>query len=264
MLCVGTAFFATLPLLLILFYLSKEGLRSIDLAFFTHLPKPVGTKGGGMANAIVGSFIIVGLATALAVPVAIGGALYLSEYASVRYRRIISFIADLLNSVPSIVWGITAYALIVIKMGRFSAIAGAVALAFIMLPLIMRASEQMLEAVPHTYREAGLALGLPKWKVTVWIVLSIARGGVITAILLAMARVFGETAPLLFTAFGNHFWNLDPTYPMAALPLQIFAYAISPYDEWHRQAWAGALVLLTIVLGINVVVRMIGKGYVRQ
>lgn len=262
--CGLAAGLAALPLGLVLLHLFRAGLGALDLAFFTHLPQPVGVPGGGMANAIVGSFMIVGMAAVAGVPVGVFGALYLSEYASAGFRRLIRFVCDILNGVPSIVWGITVYALIVLKMGRFSALAGAAALAFIMIPLVLRTTEEMLNTIPNTYREAGAALGIPKWRITLHIVLQLVRGGVVTGVLLAVARVAGETAPLLFTAFGNQFWNWDPTHPTAALPLQIFAYAISPYEDWHRQAWAGALVLLVFVLGINVAIRIVTRRAIGQ
>jgi len=247
------------PLGFVLFYLIKAGAGAMDWRFFTQLPKPVGEVGGGMANAIVGTLVLLGLASAVGVPVGVLGGVYLSEYGSEKVNWWIRFGADILNGVPSIVWGIVAYALVVIPMKGFSAFAGGVALGFMMIPLVMRTTEEVLLLVPNGYREAALALGISRWKVIVRIVVKTAFKGIITGVLLATARIAGETAPLLFTAFGNRFWTHHLGDPIAALPLQIFTYAISPYDDWHRQAWAGALVLILMVLAINVGVRFLTR-----
>ncbi|HTS16920.1 MAG TPA: phosphate ABC transporter permease PstA [Verrucomicrobiae bacterium] len=248
------------PLALILFYLLKEGAGSVDWRFFTQLPKPVGEAGGGMANAIVGTLTLLALASLIGVPVGVLGGVYLSEYGAERVNWWIRFGADVLNGVPSIVWGIVAYALVVVPMKGFSAYAGGVALGFMMIPLIIRTTEEVLLLVPNGYREAALALGISRWKIIVHIVMKTALRGIVTGVLLAGARIAGETAPLLFTAFGNRFWTHHLKDPIAALPLQIFSYAISPYDDWHRQAWAGALVLILIIFLINVGVRALTRG----
>jgi len=258
-----------LPLVLVFYHLVKLGFGSINLGFFTQLPKPVGESGGGMANAIVGTFVLLGQAAAIGVPVGVLGGIYLSEYGSKRLNWWIRFAADILNGVPSITWGIVVYGFLVAReltvFGHvwfhrgFSALAGGVVLGLMMIPLVMRTTEEVLQLVPGGYREAALALGIAKWKTIVQIVLRTALKGIVTGVLLALARIAGETAPLLFTAFGNRFWNHSLTEPIAALPLQIFNYAISPYDDWHRQAWAGALVLLGLVLLVNIGVRFLTR-----
>jgi phosphate transport system permease protein len=236
------------PLFAIFTYLVYRGVGSINWAFLTQTPKPVGEAGGGMANAIVGSAFILALASILGVPVGVGAGIYLAEYGRNRFGDVIRFTADVLNGVPSIVIGIVAYALVVLTQKHFSALAGGVALAIMMIPTITRTTEEMLLLVPQALREAAYGLGIPRWRTTLSITLRTATSGVITGIMLAFARVAGETAPLLFTAFGNQFWNLKANEPTAALPLQIFNYSISPYDEWHRQAWAGALVLIILIV----------------
>ena len=228
--------------------------------FFTKLPAPVGAVGGGMVNAIVGSLELLALAGLIGIPVGVLGGVYLAEYGSARINSVLRFLADVLNGVPSITWGMVVYGLVVLRFKGFSAYAGSVALALIMIPLILRTTEEVVLLVPNGYREAALALGVSRWKTIVHIVMKTASKGIITGILLALARVGGETAPLLFTAFGNRFWNHSLSQPIAALPLQIFTYAISPYDDWHRQAWAGALVLVTGVFCVNVIVRILTRG----
>ena len=247
------------PLGLVFLYLLRSGANSINWSFFTELPKPVGVVGGGMVNAIVGSFELLGLASLIGVPIGVLGGVYLAEYGSTRANSMLRFVADVLNGVPSIIWGVVVYGLVVLRFKSFSAYAGGLALGFIMIPLIMRTSEEVLLLVPAGYREASLALGIARWKTIVHIVMKTASKGIITGILLALARVAGETAPLLFTAFGNRFWNHDLKEPIAALPLQIFTYAISPYDDWHRQAWAGALVLVVMIFFVNILVRFLTR-----
>jgi phosphate transport system permease protein len=249
-----------LPLVLILAFLLYQGASALNVEFFTHLPKPVGEPGGGMANAIVGSLIVVGLAAAIGLPLGILGGLYLAESRDRRLPWITRFLADVLNGVPSIVIGIFAYGVAVLPLRRFSALAGGFALAVIMLPIVIRTSEELVRLVPASYREAALALGIPEWKVLLRVVLPTARAGIITGAMVAIARVAGETAPLLFTAFGNRFWHQGLDQPIAALPLQIFAYAISPFDDWHRQAWAGALVLIGIVFVVSLAARVVTSG----
>jgi len=247
------------PLGLVFGYLLIKGAGSVNLDFFTKLPTPVGVPGGGMANAIVGSLILLALAGVIGIPVGVLGGVYLAEYGSARLSSALRFVADVLNGIPSITWGIVVYGLIVLRFKGFSAYAGGFALALIMIPLILRTTEEVILLVPNGYREASLALGVSRWKTIVHIVLKTASKGIITGILLALARVGGETAPLLFTAFGNRFWNHNLSQPIAALPIQIFTYAISPYDDWHRQAWAGALVLVTGVFCVNVLVRVLTR-----
>jgi len=247
------------PLILVFYHLIREGFTSINWALFTSLPKPVGETGGGMGNAIAGTFILLAQAAFIGVPVGVLGGVFLSEYGSFRLNWWIRFAADILNGVPSITWGIVVYALLVVPMHGFSALAGGAVLGMIMIPLVMRTTEEVLQLVPSGYREAAFALGISKWRTIVQIVLRTATKGIVTGVLLALARVAGETAPLLFTALGNRFWAHSLTEPIAAMPLQIFAYAISPYDDWHRQAWAGALILLLLVLAINMGVRFLTR-----
>ena len=244
------------PLVAILGYLIYKGASSLNLAFFTKVPAPVGETGGGMANSIVGSGIILAVASAIGIPLGIAGGVYLAEYGrGGLLGNIIRFTADVLNGVPSIVMGIAAYGLIVVHY-KFSALAGGVALAIMMVPTITRTTEEMLATVPHMLREAALGLGIPKWRTILSVSLRTAMPGIITGCMLAFARVAGETAPLLFTAFGNNFWSFSLTQPIAALPLQIYVYALSPYDEWHRLAWAGALVLIALIMISVTLVRL--------
>jgi phosphate transport system permease protein len=237
------------PLVAILVYLIYKGASSLNLAFFTHIPAPVGEEGGGMANAIVGSGVVLGLASLMGIPVGIAAGVYLAEFGRGKLlATAIRFTADVLNGVPSIVMAISIYALVVMQQHHFSAFAGGVALAVMMVPTITRTTEEMLATVPHAIREAALGLGVPKWRTVLSVSLKTASPGIITGCMLAFARVAGETAPLLFTAFGNQFWSYKLTEPIAALPLQIYVYAISPYDEWHRLAWAGSLVLIVMIM----------------
>src|ERR1700680_3452247 len=250
-----TVVLVLVPLFAIFAYLVYRGVGSINWAFLTQTPKPVGEAGGGMANAIIGSGVILALARIICVSVGVGAGIYLAEFGRNRFGDAIRFTADVLNGVPSIVIGIVAYAIVVLQQRHFSALAGGVALAIMMIPTISRTTEEMLLLVPQALREVAYGLGIPRWRTTLSITLRTATSGVVSGIMLAFARVAGETAPLLFTAFGNQFWNLHTDQPTAALPLQIFNYAISPYDEWHRQAWAGALVLIVLIVSAVAAVR---------
>jgi phosphate transport system permease protein len=254
------AVLATLPLLLILAHLLKKGAASLSLSFFTNMPKPVGEAGGGMANAIVGTLILIGIACAIGLPIGIGAGIYLSEKRSTPLAQSVRFLSDVLNGLPSIVMGIFAWQLLVRPAGHFSALAGGAALGAMMIPLVTRTTEEMLKVVPVSLREAALALGYPRWRTSISIVVRTALAGIATGALVAVARIAGETAPLLFTAFGNQFWSTALREPIAALPLQIFTYAISPYEEWHAQAWAGALVLISIVLVISLAARIVTRS----
>jgi len=253
-----------LPLGAVFGYLVYKGIGSINWAFLTQTPKPVGEAGGGMANAIAGSAWILLIASTMGVPIGIGAGIYLAEYGRNRLGDLIRFTADVLNGVPSIVVGIVAYGIVVLSQGHFSALAGGVALAIMMIPTIARTTEEMLLLVPNTVREAAYGLGVSRWRTTLSITLRTATSGVITGVMLAFARVAGETAPLLFTAFGNQYWNWKINQPTAALSLQIFTYAISPFDEWHRQAWAGALILIVLIVFAVSAVRIVaGRGMLK-
>ena len=246
-----------IPLLAILAYLIYKGASSLNLAFFTYIPAPVGEEGGGMANSIVGSGIILTLASLMGIPIGIAAGVYVAEFGQgTVLANAIRFTADVLNGVPSIVMGISVYSLIVMPQKHFSAFAGGVALAIMMVPTITRTTEEMLATVPHAIREAALGLGVPKWRTVLSVSLRTASPGIITGCMLAFARVAGETAPLLFTALGNQYWSIRLNEPIAALPLQIFVYANSPYDEWHRLAWAGALVLIVLIMVSVTLVRI--------
>ena len=251
---------ATLPLLLILLHLIQKGASSFSLDFFTHMPKPVGEPGGGMANAIVGTLVLIATASLIGLPIGIGGGLYLAEKRTTRLAHTVRFLSDVLNGLPSIVVGIFAWEFLVRPVGHFSALAGGIALGTMMIPLVTRTTEEMLKVGPNSLREAALALGYQRWRTSLSIVLRTALAGIATGALVAVARIAGETAPLLFTAFGNQFWSVSPGQPIAALPLQIFTYAVSPYDEWHRLAWAGALVLIAMVLVISILARLVTRS----
>ena len=256
MLTYVAAALATVPLIAILVYLLAKGASSIRPAFFTAMPQPVGEPGGGMANAIVGTLMLIGIASVIGLPVGIGAGLYLAERRSAPLASAVRFLADVLNGLPSIVMGIFAWELLVRPVGHFSALAGGVALGAMMIPMVTRTTEEMVRLVPVSLREAALALGYARWRTSLAIVLRTAMGGIVTGALVAVARIAGETAPLLFTAFGNQFWSTSLREPIAALPLQIFTYDISPYDTWHAQAWAGAIVLVGLVLIISAVARL--------
>jgi len=255
-LCGLSVLIALTPLVFILFYVLKEGVTALNWSFFTQMPKPVGDSGGGMANAIVGTLILIGLAALFAVPVGVGTGIYLAEYRATRFAAAVRFCADVLNGVPSIVVGIFAYGLLVLPFKRFSAIAGGVALGIIMLPIVTRTTEELLRLVPSTLKEGALALGATRSRAVFTVVLPAALPGIMTGILVAVARVAGETAPLLFTSFNNRFWSTSLTQPVASLTVQVFTYAISPYDDWHRQAWAGAFLLVMMILLLSIIARV--------
>lgn len=244
-------------LLFILGYLVWHGGAAINLDFFTKLPKPVGETGGGMANAIVGSAKLLLLAALIGVPIGFLGGVYLAEFGGKTFSFLVQYTTDLLNGVPSIVIGIVAYSLVVLRMGHFSTLAGGFALGLMMIPITLRSTEEFLRAVPNSLREGAMALGASKWRTIQGVVIPAAYRGILTAVILAVARVAGETAPLLFTAFNNRFWSPGWNQPTASLPVMVFTYAIAPYDDWHRQAWAAGLVLLALVLLTNVAARAV-------
>lgn len=260
----GATLLVLVPLAILFTHIVKMGISSISFDFFTQIPKPTGETGGGMANGIGGSALLIGLASAIGIPVGVLGAVYLSEYGGSRISTAIRFSADVLSGIPSIITGMVAYALLVVPMKGFSAFAGSVALALIMIPIILRTTEEQLKMVPDSLREAALALGIPLWRTTLKVTLRSALTGVITGVLLAIARVSGETAPLLFTALGNQFWSASLTQPIAALPLQIFNFAISPYEDWHKLAWAGALVLVSLMFVLSLTARYLGRSRQRR
>lgn len=252
----------TLPLLFILYHLASEGASAISVDFFTKLPKPVGVGGAGMANAIVGTLTLLAIACAIGLPVGIGAGLYLADFKGSRLATLVRFLADVLNGLPSIVLGIFAWEFLVRPVKHFSALAGGIALAAMMIPMVTRTTEEMVRLVPNALREAALALGYSRARTAITVVLRTATAGIVTGVLVAVARIAGETAPLMFTAFGNTFWSLRLTEPIAALPLQIFEYAKSPYDEWHQLAWAAAMVLIVVVLVISIAARFVTRGRV--
>jgi phosphate transport system permease protein len=252
-----------LPLLLIFFHLLRAGLGAVNPDFFTHVPAPVGESGGGVGNGVLGTFILVALAGAMGLPVAIGAGIYLAEAEGGRLATVIRFVTDVMNGIPSIVIGIFVWAWIVVPIG-FSAFAGGVALAIMLLPMVTRTTEEMVRLVPRELKEGALALGFTRWRTTLGVVLPAARSGILTGVLVALARIAGETAPLLFTAFGNPFWSSDLGKPIAALPVQIFQYAISPYEEQHRQAWAASLLLIALVLAVSLTARFLIRSPYRS
>ena len=251
----GSVLLALIPLGLVLFFVMGRGAQALSVAFFTHMPRPVGEPGGGMANAIVGSLMIAGFGALLAVPIGVMSGVYMSEYAGTRLAALIRFAADTLNGVPSIVIGVFVYGVAVLPFKQFSALAGGLALGIMMIPIIARTTEELLLLVPGTMREGALALGATQARAVFTVVLPAALPGIVTGIVLALARIAGETAPLLFTSFNNRFFTTNPAQPISSLTVQVFAYAISPYEDWHRQAWAGALVLVTIVLLCSLLAR---------
>src|SRR5262245_21578413 len=260
-LCGLCALLGAAVLLVLLGYVLVKGISYVNLEFLTALPRPLGEPGGGMANAFVGSLILIVLASAWAVAIGIGAGIYLVEYGGPRTTEFVRLVADVLAGLPSIVIGIFGYTLIVRPMGTFSAIAGAFALGVIMLPIIARTTEESLRLVPRDLQEAALALGAPRWRAALQVLLPSAAAGLTTGVLLAVARIAGETAPLIFTALGNRFWHNDLTSPIAAITLNIFQYAISPYDSWHQQAWAASFFLLAIVLTLNVSARLVASRF---
>jgi phosphate transport system permease protein len=253
------ALFAVSLLLLILGYITYRGIGALDYQFLIDTPKPVG-EGGGIGNAITGTLVLLALASVIGLPFGIATGIYLAEFGDGRFAALVRFVADTLTGVPSIVVGVFVYTLVVLPLKQFSALAGGLALALIMVPIVARTTEEIMRLVPTSLREAALALGAPQWRVTLGVVLPAASGGIATGAMLAVARVSGETAPLLFTAFGSRFFNFYLDQPIAALPVQIYNYAISPYDEWHAQAWAATLVLMTLILAINIVVRFLTRS----
>jgi phosphate transport system permease protein len=259
----GAAALALLPLAAIMAMLILKGAGSLDLNFFTRSSVPLGEAGGGFAHAIVGTLIIVGLACAIGIPIGVGAGIFLAEFGSGALGWLVRFVADTLNGIPSIVIGIFAWTWIVRPAGRFTAFAGGVALAVILIPIVARTTEEMVRLVPNSLREAALALGYPRWRTSLQVVARTAGAGIVTGCLVAMARVAGETAPLLFTALGNQFFSTDLFGAMAALPLQVYVYAVGPYDEWHRQAWAGALVLILLVLLLGFLARLATRAHRR-
>jgi phosphate transport system permease protein len=263
-LCGLAVLIALVPLALVFFYVIKQGFASLNWAFFTRMPKPVGEAGGGMANAILGTFFLIVIASIVAIPVGMIAGVYLSEYGRARFATLVRFTADVLNGVPSIVIGIFAYGLAVLPVHRFSALAGGLALGFMMIPIITRTTEELLNLVPSTLREGALALGATRARAAFGVMVPAALPGILTGILLALARIAGETAPLLFTSFNNRFFSTRLDQPIASLTVQVFTYAISPYDDWHRQAWAGALVLVMFVFLFSVVARMVTRRLERM
>ncbi len=258
--CVGATVIALAILAFILGYVLVQGARFVNLSFFTNLPAPVGEVGGGFLNALVGTGIMVGVASAISIPVGIFAGIYLAEFGTGWLPRAVRFLNDTLNATPSIVAGLFAYTLIVLETRQFSAVAGSVALAVLMIPTITRTAEEMIRLVPRSLREAALALGVPEWRMTLQIVLRAAAPGVITGVMLAIARASGETAALLFTAFNNRFLSVALDQPMASVPVQVYTYAIAPYDDWHHQAWAGALVLVLLVAVFSIAVRVVTRS----
>ncbi len=247
---------AIIPLLLIFVYTISQGIQYLSLDFFTQMPKPVGETGGGMANALVGTLMMIGIGAIVAVPTGIGAGIYLSEFGNNKFGTVVRFLTDVLSGIPSIVVGVVVYTLVVIPMKHFSALAGGIALGILMVPTIVRTTEEMIRLVPHSYREASLALGIPQWKTILLIILRTASKGIVTGILLAIGRAVGETAPLLFTALGNRFWSTAIDQPIASLTVFIYEYAKAPFEDWNKQAWTAALVLILLIFAVNVLFRI--------
>jgi phosphate transport system permease protein len=262
--CGGAVLLALVPLFFVFFYVVQQGFSSLNWDFFTKMPKPVGEKGGGMANSIVGTLILIVIAGGIAIPVGIVAGVYLSEYGKQKFASLVRFTADILNGVPSIVIGIFAYSLAVLPVKHFSALAGGLALAFMMIPIITRTTEELLNLVPGTLREGSLALGATRARAAFSVMVPAALPGIMTGILVALARIAGETAPLLFTAFNNRFFTTSVNQPISSLTVQVYTYAISPYEDWHRQAWAGALVLVAVVFVFSVLARVVTRRLERM
>jgi phosphate transport system permease protein len=262
--CALSVLVALVPLAFVLFFVVSQGIQALNVEFFTHMPKPVGEAGGGMANAIVGTLMITVLGSCMAIPIGIVSGVYMSEYSGTRLASLVRFAADTLNGVPSIVIGVFVYAIVVLPVKQFSALAGGVALGIMMIPIIARTTEELLLLVPSTMREGALALGASRARAVFTVVVPAALPGIITGVVLALARIAGETAPLLFTSFNNRFFTTKLTQPIASLTVMVFTYAISPYEDWHRQAWAGALVLVTIVLVCSLLARFATRGLERM
>lgn len=259
------ALIVTVPLFMVLGTVVVRGVGGLNWAFFTQIPKPIGEEGGGMANAIVGSIMLLAVASLIGVPLGVGAGVFLAEYGRNKWGNIVRFTADVLNGVPSIVIGMTAYALVVVTQKHFSLLAGSVALGIMMIPTISRTTEEVLLLVPQSIREAALGLGIPKWRTIVSVVLRTASAGIVTSIMLAFARIAGESAPLMFTAFGNEFWNINPNQPIASMPLQIYKYAIMPYEQAHAQAWTAALVLISMIVFTVILFRFIvSRGAIKE
>jgi len=254
--CGAMVVFAVAPLGSLLWLVVSKGVAGLNVSFFTALPTPVGEPGGGVGNAILGTAMLVGLACLVGLPLGIGAGVFLAERGDGPFGRAVRFTAEVFSGVPSIVIGIVAYGIVVVAMRRFSMMAGALALALLMVPTLARSTEELVRLVPRTLREASLALGVPAWKTSLRVVLRTAAGGILTAVLLAIARAAGETAPLLFTSLNNQYWNVRPDQPTASLTVQIFNYAISPYEDWHQKAWSAALVLLLLVGSLNLLARL--------
>ena len=263
-LCASAVVVALIPLAMILFYVISQGFSALNWAFFTEVPKPVGEPGGGMANAIVGTLILIGIAAALAVPIGVISGIHLAEYGGTKFASAVRFTADVLNGVPSIVIGIFAYGLVVLPVHRFSALAGGVALAIMMIPIVTRTTEELLRLVPGGLKEGALALGATRTRAMFTVILPAALPGILTGILVALARIAGETAPLLFTAFNNRYWSTSLTQPIGSLTVQVFTYAIAPYEDWHRQAWAGAFVLVSIIPVLSIIARLVTRRLERM
>jgi phosphate transport system permease protein len=259
-LCYLSAVAAIVPLVLIFFYTINRGVSYLNLDFFIQMPKPVGEMGGGMANAIVGTLVLVATGSAIGLPIGILTGIYLAEFGNNKFAYFVRFMTDVLSGIPSIVAGVVAYGLVVVPMKHFSALAGGVAMAILMIPTVTRTTEEMIRLVPHSYREAALALGIPQWKTTMQIVVRTAFRGIVTGILLSIARIAGETAPLLFTALGNRFWSTSLNQPIGSLTVFIYDYAKAPFEDWNNQAWTAALVLIILISGLSFAVRVVTRS----